>query len=85
MPCSDNTPIIGRGTIAKAQPMKKGFYCPKCGNLEAIKLLVTSHTGKSLSMHLASQAAIYKPGVQISCLICKHAGRVEEFRKGRAS
>ncbi len=61
--------------------MKKGFYCPKCGNLEAMKLLVTNNNGKSLSMLLASQSAINKPGVQISCLICKHAGKVQEFRK----
>ncbi len=64
--------------------MKKGFHCPKCGNIEAMKLTVTSHTGKTLSMLLASQSTINKPGVQISCEICRHAGKAQEFRKARA-
>ncbi len=63
--------------------MKKGFHCPRCGNFEAMKLLVTSHTGKTLSMLLASQSTINKPGVQVSCTICKHVGEAREFRKGK--
>ena len=40
--------------------MKKGFQCPKCGNLDAIKLLISTLKGKTLSLLLASQAIIQK-------------------------
>jgi predicted nucleic-acid-binding Zn-ribbon protein len=63
--------------------MKKGYFCPKCGNLEAIKLLITTLQGKSLTVLLASQATINKPEAQICCLKCQYAGKPVDFRKKR--
>ena len=60
--------------------MKKGFYCPKCGNLDAIKLLITTLKGKSLTVLLASQATIFKLAKQICCLKCRYCGPVDDFR-----
>ena len=64
--------------------MKKGYYCPKCGNLEAIKLLITTLHGKSLTVHLASQATINRPEAKICCLQCQYAGNPADFRIKRS-
>lgn len=63
--------------------MKKGYYCPACGNLDAIKLAITTAKGKSLSVLLASQGTINKPDVQICCLKCRHVANAEMFRVKR--
>ena len=63
--------------------MKKGYFCPKCGNLEAMKLAITTLNGNSLTVHLASQAAINRRDTLISCLKCKHVAAADEFRKKR--
>jgi predicted nucleic-acid-binding Zn-ribbon protein len=63
--------------------MKKGYYCPACGNREAMKLALTTAKGKSLSVMLASQGAINKPDVQICCLKCRHVANADSFRAKR--
>lgn len=67
----------------KGYVMKKGYFCPACGNLDAIKLVITTAKGKSLSVLMASQSTINKPDVQICCLKCKHMAKVDSFRLKR--
>jgi len=59
--------------------MKRNFHCPKCGNHEAMKLFITTHKGTSLALHLSSQANIRKSRGDISCVICKHVGKIGDF------
>jgi predicted nucleic-acid-binding Zn-ribbon protein len=63
--------------------MKKGYHCPKCGNLEALKILITTLNGKSISLLFASQSIVNKPQSELRCLECKHVGKAEEFRMKR--
>ena len=65
--------------------MKKGYYCPACGNLEAIKLLITTSKGKSLSVLLASRSILSKPDAQICCLKCDFAAEADSFRIKRSN
>ena len=64
--------------------MKYKFFCPKCGNREAMDLLITTQKGKPLSLHLSSQTNIRKSRGEIRCVICKHVGKVEEFDGDKA-
>jgi transcription elongation factor Elf1 len=58
--------------------MKKKFYCPACGTRELTRLFITNHKGKSLSLHLSSQADIRKSSGDAYCTVCKHAWRIAE-------
>ena len=60
--------------------MKKKYFCPMCGNREAIDLFITTHKGKRLSLLLASQANIRKSQGHIGCLKCKHVGKIKDFQ-----
>ncbi len=62
--------------------MKKGFQCPSCGNLEAVKLLISTLKGKTLNLLVASQAVIHK-SKHILCSTCHHIGFVHDFRRKR--
>jgi len=62
--------------------MKKKFYCPACGTRELAKLLITTPKGKSLSLHLSSQADIRKSSGDVCCLICRHVGFIDDFYQG---
>ena len=64
--------------------MKNKFFCPKCGNREALNLFITTQKGKPLSLHLSSQANIRKSRGEISCIICKHVGKIVEFHEDKA-
>ncbi len=64
--------------------MKKQFFCPKCGNREAMQLFITTHKGTPLSLHLSSQANIRKSTGEVSCLVCKQVGKVKEFSERKA-
>ncbi len=59
--------------------MKKQFFCPRCGNRETMRLFITTHKGTPLSLHLSSQANIRKSTGEVSCLVCKHVGKIKEF------
>jgi len=63
--------------------MKKGYYCPACGNLEAIKLAITTAKGKNLSVLLAPQRMINRPDTRICCLKCSHVANAGSFRSKR--
>ena len=56
--------------------MKKRFYCPACGTRELTRLFITNHNGKSLSLHLSSQADIRKSSGEVYCAVCKHVWRI---------
>jgi hypothetical protein len=56
--------------------MKKKFYCPECGTRELTKLFITTHKGKSLSLHLSSQAMIRKSSGEAICDNCKNVWRL---------
>jgi hypothetical protein len=56
--------------------MKKKFFCPACGTRELTKLFITNHKGKSLSLHLSSQAMIRKSTGEAICDICKNVWRL---------
>ena len=64
--------------------MRKGYYCPACGNLDAIKLAITTAKGKTLSVLLASQKTINRPGTQICCMQCSHVAFADKFRTKRS-
>lgn len=61
--------------------MKKNFYCPACGTRELSKLFITTHTGKSLSLLLSSQANIRKSSGNAICENCKHVWRIADSFK----
>ncbi len=65
--------------------MKKGYHCPACGNMEAIRLAITTASGKSLSVLLASQSILRRPESRICCLECSHVARADSFRMKRGS
>ena len=58
--------------------MKKTLNCPACGTRELDKLFITTQKGKSLSLHVSSQADIRKSAGDACCVICKHVWRVTE-------
>lgn len=60
--------------------MKKGYHCPNCGNLEALKILITPLNGKSISLLFAYQDIINKPESEMHCMVCNHVGKADEFR-----
>jgi transcription elongation factor Elf1 len=56
--------------------VKKRFYCPACGTRELTKLFITTQRGKSLSLHLSSQANIRESSGDAICENCKHVWRI---------
>jgi predicted nucleic-acid-binding Zn-ribbon protein len=65
--------------------MKKKFSCPTCGNGELTNMYITTHTGKNLSLHLSSQAAIRKSSGEVCCVACKETWSLAEFQKDKVS
>jgi hypothetical protein len=65
--------------------MKRTVYCPACGNREPTNLFITTLKGKSLALHLSSQADIRKSSGEICCIVCKHVGHIDDFIKDRKS
>ncbi len=63
--------------------MKKGYQCPACGTMEAIRLAITTARGKSLSVLLASQSILRRPETLICCLECSHVAGADSFRVKR--
>jgi transcription elongation factor Elf1 len=61
--------------------MKKKYYCPACGTRELTKLFITTPKGKSLSLHLSSQADIRKSSGDVCCLVCKQVWHVKALQK----
>lgn len=61
--------------------MKKKFYCPACGTRELTNLFITTHKGKSLSLHLSSQSDIRKSSGDVCCLVCKQVWHVNDLNK----
>jgi hypothetical protein len=59
--------------------MKKRFYCPSCGTREPTNLFITTQKGKSLSLHLSSQANIRKSSGEVCCIVCRHVGKINDF------
>jgi len=67
--------------MVKETAMKKKYYCPACGTRELTKLFITNHKGKSLSLHLSSQAMIRKSSGDAICEKCKHVWRLSDAQK----
>ena len=65
--------------------MKKGYYCPACGNLEAIKLAITTAKGKNLAVLFAPQRLIHRPDALMCCLECRHVANADSFRNKKNS
>ena len=58
--------------------MKKKYSCPACGNRELTNLFITTHKGKSVSLHLSSQAEIRKSSGEVSCVVCKQTWNIKD-------
>jgi len=65
--------------------MKKKYFCPACGNRELTNLLITTPKGKTVSLHLSSQAAIRKSSGEVCCIACQHVWPVTDFLKETAA
>ncbi len=65
--------------------MKRTVYCPACGNRKASDLFITTLKGKSLALHLSSQADIRKSTGEVCCIVCKYVGLVVDFLQGSKS
>ena len=63
--------------------MKKKYFCPICGNSELTNMFITSPKGKSISLHLSSQAAIRKSSGEVCCIVCQQTWNVTDFQKAR--
>ncbi len=61
--------------------LQRLFFCPSCGNREAINLFITNHKGKLIPLLLSSQATIRKSTGEIFCGICKKITSVADIRK----
>jgi ribosomal protein L37AE/L43A len=69
----------------KEMVMKKNYLCPTCGNTELTDLFITTPKGKSLSLHLSSQAEIRRSSGDICCLKCKQTWTVDNFKVSKQS
>lgn len=63
--------------------MKKKYFCPICGNSELTNMFITTPKGKSISLHLSSQAAIRKASGEVCCIVCQQTWNVTDFQKAR--
>ena len=60
--------------------MKKKYFCPSCGNRELSNLYITTQKGKSISLHLSSQAEIRKSTGAVCCMVCQQTGDIKDFQ-----
>jgi predicted nucleic-acid-binding Zn-ribbon protein len=60
--------------------MKKSYSCPGCGNNELTNLIITTRTGKNLSLHLSSQAEIRKSSGDVCCVVCKQTWSINDIK-----
>jgi len=58
--------------------MKKRYFCPACGNRELTNLYITTPTGKSISLHLSSQAEIRKSSGEVNCVVCNNRSDIKD-------
>ena len=65
--------------------MKKKYFCPSCGNREMTNMFITTPKGKSISLHLSSQAEIRKSTGEVSCEACKQTWNIKEVQIDKPS
>jgi uncharacterized Zn finger protein len=56
--------------LRRRYSMKKGYFCPQCGNKESGRLEVISNDHPSFPLLLAPQKILRHPDVRISCSDC---------------